>query len=256
MEDPIAQFDVDTAIANLGREALRLGATPSLGCDPNDLYRLSFQHVLLHSVQHQVASFDPCQADAKPAYQPAERCLKRPCRLGAVCFALHELLQYKRELQSPLAQAIIATMNTAHKLWPLFREQILTFAPIVRELVQSNKELHEWEEKFGAPGSLHNHRLMCIVPRDILKHCVQALEQMKTLDDELPAQIEAAELAQIPFGNRRALLLTAVAQHLRWGKLSHPEIMRLVPDGLNDDKGERVRQRARAANARTLLPAM
>jgi len=254
MEDPIAGFDVESAIANLGREALRLGAIPSLGCDPSDLYDVSFRHIVLHGLPHEVASFDPREIGAGPRYRPAERCPNSPCRLGGVCFALHELLQYKRETGSRRSQAIIATMNAAYELWRLLREQILKCGPLVRELDETSRELHEWEQEHGALGMLHNHQLTCILPREALKHSVEVLRVLKTLDDKLPGLIETSELSQAPVPNRRALLLTAVAQHLRWGGITHKEIAQLVPDGMREDGGERVRQRARATDARTLVP--
>lgn len=145
-------------------------------------------------------------------------------------------------------------MNAAFELWPPLREQILKFGPLVRELEESSSALHERERELAAPGTLHNHQLTCVLPREALKHSVELLKILKVLDDKLPELIESSELKQAPTPNPRALLLTAVAQHLRWGGLKYREIMQLVPDGMSDDKGERVRQRVHAPDARTFVP--
>jgi len=253
--DPNPGFDVARAVEVLHRKAQELGAKPSPGGDPHDAYDVSLRHVMLHDVPHDLL------VDGHP--RVAERCLVTPCRIGGLCFALQEILQFQRELTTARTRASMELTDVARELESVARPLLLRFARVAADFVRTSKVQHEWESKLQAPGQFHDHESTCRRPRDAVYHGAQMLSLVGKLGNELPSLLESAELAQPPARKRSTILLTAVYQHLSWGGWNYREIAELVPDqvgGRHDARTrrhpeDRVRHRVKSAEARSLFPA-
>jgi hypothetical protein len=230
---------VDAAIENLHREAVTLLGKPRKGLDTSDPHAVSLEHVLLHGIQ-----------------QDGVRCTASPCRLGAVCFALYELIQYRLEFASPCVQAMVAAGDACERLCNTASKQSLQLEETMGALMRSSAERHLEETRYSGTR-LHDHELTCERPLELVRLTEALLKTLEQFANDVRAPLQSPQLSQSLAEKGSDLLLTAVYQHLAWGKISYAQAAELVPDGLaGSTAAGRVRHRVKKApDARSIVPA-
>jgi hypothetical protein len=150
-------FNVERAVAVLHKAALAEAAIAegdfhSRGIDPatqspsrDDAFRVAWAHVVLHGFQ-----------------TTGERCNLRPCRLGGLCFALHEVLTYQLE-HTPLGVVAEETERFAGALTSATKQ----YAPNLINLRDRVQQRHEQETAAGLMAPLHAHETLCLAPARI-----------------------------------------------------------------------------------------
>ncbi len=223
-------FDVEKAIRSLHREAIKAGALTK--DDPRAASPAQTAEAHLHGIG-------------------AQTCSERPCRLGGLCHALHELVDYQMERESPLYDALVLTDEVKSWLSTAGRR----YAIALDQWIDYGDQRHASERKFKTQPqiSLHNHAELCERPRRILSNLQDLAKSLE--DADLRAFFASHELVQASGKKRTALLLTAVWQHLDWGGIAYEEIFKLVPsDGPVSKPKDIVRKRVARAEARSLRP--
>lgn len=197
-------------------------------------------------------------------------CNKNPCRAAGLCLALHELVQYRAELEQlkPVLDAADLTEEASRWLGSVgFR-----YANALDALVAYGKKQHAREKKINAAVPIHDHDRICVRPAQVYRLMTAFLVSLNRLDSDLRSTAWSRELQQPLYGKRNAPLLTAVWQHLDWGGFTYEAIFELVPTfkipgNVKDAVRKRVRptrdkrvpetpeaKRAREMAARSLLP--
>jgi len=207
-------FDLSKAIDSLRRAAVAEGAL--LPGDPagKDPALVALSHV--HGIEHE------------------RRCHENPCRLGALCLALHELLQF--EAERPRGDAL-GELDSAVASLDAASERVAQAARII--------------DRVGRPacGEAQRDQLMALTS-DIAELC----NRVEDLAAGLIVTIESPQLLQQPDRKPSELLLRAVWQHLHDGGFTHDEAFELVPTlGIHTKAKDVVRKRIREPDARSLL---
>ncbi len=223
-------FNLDDAISRIHAAALEAGAVPPDDGRAKDPAHTAEAH--LHSVD------------------PGGRCSRSPCRVAGLGLALHEMTQFRAELET-LAPFRLAAVST-HELLGAFRA---VGADYLTGLLEHGKAAHRFEGQIDASVATHDHDLLCIRPVRILLKLADVFKELKEFDGKLREVFWSAELQQ-PGGKKRgARLLTAVCQHLYWGGVSYKEIHELAHgQSGNNGVADKIRMRVGSPDARSLFP--
>ena len=176
-------------------------------------------------------------------------CRKRPCRVGGLCYALRELLQYQEGI-SQGGEFITAADKTEDMC--IATDEYL--GPL-RSLLNQGLEAHDSEAN-NSPGFVsHDHGMLCVLPYRLIELVTEMRPLLDSLTLKLRGHFYSFELQQSNHRKRSDLLLTAVWQHLHWGGLNAEEIYALVPDGNGPLEFQgRLDYRLGLKNARSIIP--
>lgn len=208
-------FDLSKAIDSLRRAANEEGAFPPGDPSGRDPALVALSH--LHGIEHD------------------RRCTKNPCRLAALCLALHELLQYQSEKPR---------------------------ADVLDEFGVAGASLDAASERLGQATTITGHNGLPALNEGQREQLVQLradIEQVCAKVEELAGDviltIWSAQLLQPPGKKAGDLLLRAVWQYLHDGGFTHEEAFELVPTlGTHTKAKDIVRKRIKEPDSRTLSP--
>ena len=234
-------FDVDETITRLHQAALAGGAVPP---DQPWAAKNPLATVLVHAFQ-------------RHGMQLEDRCTESPCRVGALCFALYEVLLYRDERDGARGKAVGAA-DAAEQLQSTLINAVGTYAARIAPLLRACSQRHKDEKQWGFATPAHAHDTLCVQPLEAMRKMFELIELLSPVANNLRAQVESPELRQSSQRKRQKLLRRAVYQHLAWGQLSEDEIAQLVPAEDGEPPGgraERFRKRIEAPDARSLVPA-
>jgi len=222
------RFDVEAAIGAIHRAAVEAGAVSASDGRAEDPKSVSLAHS--HGARE-------------------SSCRKSPCRVGGLCYALRELLQY-REGISQGGEFIAAADKTEDMC-------IATDAYVgqLRSLLNQGLDAHDSEADDSPDFVSHDHDMLCVLPYRLIELITEMRPLLDSLTLKLRGHFYSFELQQSNHRKRSDLLLTAVLQHLDWGGLKAEEIYALVPDG-DGQLGfrERLDYRLGLKNARSIIP--
>jgi hypothetical protein len=225
----ILGFDLEAAISTLHTRALEAGAVPEGDWRAEDPWNTANAH--MHG-------------------KDGRSCTKTKCRVGGLCYALKELLFYKRG-QAGAAPFIAAADDTETMCKAMFKAGG-RYIKTLERLRNDSQTLHQQEAE-------HHHEILCVRPAHILKLMIELQRSLVNFEDELRGLLWSFQLQQSSHAKGGHLLLSAVRQHLAWGGLEDEEIAELVPDGLGtigDSHLKRVDHSVRKEpNARCVVPA-
>ncbi len=224
-------FDVDAATLTLYREALAAGATGDDIAGPDSPRDVAEAH--LHTSR--------------------DRCSRSPCRTAGLCHALYELVQYRAEAKD--AEGLISAAQATEEMRKALQKCGDLYAPTVERLLERSIAHHGLDRDLGPREARSEHEILCVRPAQVLTQMMTLLMNLERFEGELRGRMWSFELQQSSDKRPGDLLLTAVYQHLRWGRLTYKEIATLVPDmvGVRGAE-ERVRARVKSDNARSLMP--
>jgi len=208
-------FDLPKAIESLRQAAVAEGAFSPEDPSGNDPALVALAH--MHGIEHE------------------RQCLKNPCRLGALCLALQELLQYQSE--KPRAD-VLSDFGIAGAALDSASQRLERAAMTTG-----------WN---GKPVCSEAHRDRLVeLRREIERVCTQ----VEQLAEGVILAIWTPQLLQPPDKKRAELLLRALWQHLEDGGFTHEEAFELVPTlGPYTKAKDIVRKRVKESDARSLLP--